>query len=172
MRFLQPLLFGTILVVVALVAGYFSAERPEIQYLGNAAGVLLGFVLGATWQEQERQRAKQESQVAFWKEFAYFHGWLDRQSTTLKSKASSPIYATVFEGRLPVVEANHLLRRANDLDLDPQFQREFHRLVHEIRITEDYLSLGVETLNKYDSNFQGCIDELRKQATDLKRYVR
>lgn len=172
MSFPRPLPVIAFVTLVVLGLGYFSAEQPTIQYLGSAAGVLLGFVLGAAWQERERQRAKQESQVTFWKEFADFHRWLDRQSTTLKSKASSPIYATVFEGRLPVMEANHLLRRANDLDLDPQFQREFHRLVHEIRIIEDYLSLDVETLNKYDSNFQGCIDGLRKQATDMQRYVK
>ncbi len=167
-----PLLaFCALLTLVALAAGTFVAELPQLQYLGNTVGVLLGFVLGIWWAEKEKHRQQKEKVAAFWREYSSFLPRFENRLATQISSTYQAVHDSVIEYRLPLSELLYLRKQADQLDLEQTVRKELADLVTTATIIEEYIDYGAARITQWHTNFGVKQQDLRRQLIDLtKKY--
>jgi hypothetical protein len=164
-------IFGAVgfLTLAAVLLGTFRSDVSAIQYLGNTAGVLLGFVLGVWWQETERNRLYQTRVERFWSEYKAFLLQLESKVDRLKNQVARPdsINDSILELRLPLPEASHFERRASELDLAKVTRQEIETIADRMRVLDEYMDLGSEKLREWQPNFGPLTDNLWVRIREL-----
>lgn len=171
-----------IIVIVALTGivillGAFKSNLPVVQYLGNAAGVLLGFVLGVWWQETERERMRKEQEEEkkqlyqarverFWTEYKTFLLDFELKVNYLKIQVGS-IHDTIFEHRLPLPEAKYFERLAGELDIDKKTRQEIEFITDKTQVIDEYIDMGTEKLRAWHTEFGYRVDDLWTRVREL-----
>lgn len=113
---------------------------------------------------------KEEKAELFWKMFKMFLSDLDQKISYLKNTTTNHIYeSTIAENRLPIAQANNLLKQASEIDLGVEFHIQITKLVDEIRIIDEYMNLGVEKLTKMMTNFYGKKESLYELVSKMKQ---
>ena len=143
--------YRTLIVVCAigLIVGSLFSDRPFIQYLGNAGGVFLGFLLGLWAQEIEKRKRKEEEIAAFEKNLKDFLPLFENRANSLRSTLyPEKIFATVIEYRLPLIEITRLDETAATLNLDEDLRRRLNKLRLLTQVIEEYLSMEINLRNE------------------------
>jgi hypothetical protein len=170
----------TLLTIAAILLGAFKSNLPVVQYLGNATGVLLGFVLGIWWQETERERIRKEQEAEkkylyqarveqFWAEYKAFLLDFEISVYYLKQQTAQrdSIYDTIFEHRLPMPEAKYFERMAGELDLDKNTRQEIALIADKTQVIDEYIDMGTDKLKRWHSNYISHVDGLWVRVREL-----
>ena len=162
---------------IVILLGAFKSNLPVVQYLGNAAGVLLGFVLGIWWQETERERIRKEQEAEqkrlyqarverFWIEYKAFLLDFEFKVNDLKIHVGN-IHDTFFEYRLPLPEAKYFERLAGELDLEKKTRQEIEFIANKTQVIDEYIDMGTEKLRHWHTNFGYRVDALWMRIREL-----
>jgi len=158
----------TALTLLALCMGAFGSDRPVIQYLGNATGVLLGFVLGVWWQEEEKARSRKEKIDLFEHDFEAFLPKFEECVRNQITMTCNAVFDSVIEWRLPLPEIEHFRKQADELELETEFRRKLAAIVSATRVIDEYIDFGAERITKWHSNFRSKQEELNRLVLEMK----
>jgi len=113
---------------------------------------------------------KEEKVELFWKIFRVFLSDLEQKVNYLKYSTTNCIYdSTIAEHRLPIAQANNLLKQASEIDLGFEFHTQLTKLADEIQVMDEYMNWGAEKLNKFPSNFHYKKESLYELVSKMKQ---
>ena len=123
----------------------------------------------AASEERERNRAKKEKQVRFWRDFKDFLGVLEKKATWLNSMNPSCISDSILSYRLPLDSARDFLREVRELDLDVKLRKKLEKVVEDIREIDDYMNLGAAKFKEWHPNLRNTIENLYISVLEMKK---
>jgi len=169
---MKPIHKIVLATLAIIVVGTPFSKYPFVQYLGNTAGVFLGFVLGVWWQETEKQHSKKERSDKFRKDFKTFLPIFEDKVNSQRGIAAPDIFDSIFEHRLPLPELIYFCKEANELGLDSELRRQISEMVWYTKIIEEYIDRGADEIKlggKLRSNFQSKQEALYNRVLEIKK---
>ena len=162
------LLIG-IAIAILIILGTIFSNLPAVQYLGNATGVLPGFILGIWWQETEKEERQKRQLARFQTEYEAFLFDLERKISSLRSRIVTPaeIYDTIIEHRLPVLEPDYFQKKAVELDVEKGLRQEVDQLHRQMQILDEYINFGADKLRFWHPNFLSHVEFLWSKVREL-----
>ena len=159
------------LMLVAILLGALASANPIVQYLGNAAGVLLGFALGIWWEELQKSKLKAQESERFWEELrtllCHFEERLQHQKAAIATKDHVDVH--ILEYRLPLAELLHQAAEADRLAVDVKLRRSLRESARLTTVLEGYIDNGPATVRDWFCNYQPMRDNLINCVTALRQ---
>lgn len=155
---------GVLICCALLAPGAYWPDRPIAQYIGNAAGIFLGVVLGLWFTAREQESAHKEAVADFHQDLADMKRELGNKVVRCKS---SDISLILLDGRLPMREIDRLCSSGASVRAQPGLRSVLIEIRQTAAKIDGQLALGHGYLTGFRPNFDTQVGELERALAKL-----